>query len=210
VPSAYDTPKTKNDKGGSRREELWYLWDGDARKLNSLEMRVMSSAANYDSLPTPGPIVGDSSPHALPPNPSSFTLVATLLIDPFPLTSSSLRSPNLSRRSHADRPSIIGRCHKRARHLENPVVPCRTLCTRPLADGISVRTVSLLGIHFYCEKVRFSYVLLSIFCVTSHAPRSTHSSLSPFYFSPIAIELRRFCLALADHAHAVAHLDTVQ
>ena len=106
------------------------------------------------SLPTPCPPARLAS--------KAFTLVATLLYLLTPFSSrpspSSLCSPNLSGRSHADRPSIIGQWHKRTCHLESPVVPCRTLCTRPLAHRISVLTVSLLGIHFYCEKGRCSFI----------------------------------------------------
>ena len=181
--------------------------------LSTAPNHVTSSAANSDSLPTHGPL-SSAIPRRTPCLQSRLhsPSLSHYLLTPFPSrpSPSSLRSPNLSGRSHADRPSIISRCHKRARHLENPVVPCRTLCTRPLPDRILVWTVSLLGIHFYCEKGHFSYVLLIYFL--RYISRSPLYPLQrfPFYFSPIAIELHRFCLALADHAHAVARLDTVQ
>ena len=137
-------------------------------------------------------------------------------IDPLPITAKSL----LTSRPKAFRPkSCRSPEHNRPtpqprRATSKIVVPCRSRCSQPLANRISVWTMSLLRLGILLPRIDSNRTLfvcsLSPFCVKSLAPHSPPLQRFPLYLGPIAIGRRRFCLTLADHALAVAHLDTVQ
>jgi len=93
--------------------------------------------------------------------------------------------------------------------LENPVVPCHTHLTRPLASRVSVWTVSLLGTFLlYKGSIKTLFVRSFIFFLLSTSRRPLQPF--PFYLSAIDLERCRFCLTLVDGAPAVAHLHMIQ
>jgi len=178
------------------------------KKVSRTETNEHVTSSVHPSPPrTRGPRLALSSLHISPPNLSSST---SLPYDRLPYRSqfSPLVAPQSSPAKITQIPQASSTDATSVCHLENPVVPCHTQLTRPLASRVSVWTVSLLGTFLlYKGSFKTLFVRSFIFLLsTSRCPLQPF----PFYLSAIGIERRRFCLTLVDGAPAVARLYMIQ